>query len=287
MFWAVYAFLTAFMLSLRDVVRKKSLAHVDEYVVTLASSLFALPFTLPLLFFVEIPNFTPKLWILLLSAGILNSFTTLIFVRAINNSDLSLISPIMNFTTLFTLLSAYFILGESPSYLGLVGIILLFVGAYLLNLKERHKGHLEPLKALLRDKGAKLALTVAFIYSITSNIHKVGIASSSPVFWAIMLNLAVSVFLLPVVLFKSKNYVAQIKTKWRDLASIAMMTALSLIFNMIAFSLTLLVYVSAIKRTTALMGVLFGKWFFNEKHFQERLLAAIIMMIGVAFILFG
>jgi uncharacterized membrane protein len=51
-----------------------------------------------------------------------------------------------------------------------------------------------------------------------------------------------------------------------------------------ALTLTFVVRVIALKRTSVLMGVLFGHFIFKEKDIQERLLGAGIMIVGVLFI---
>jgi len=51
-----------------------------------------------------------------------------------------------------------------------------------------------------------------------------------------------------------------------------------------AISLTLVAYVIAIKRTSVIISVIFGHSIFKEKGIKERLLGAIIMVIGVLFI---
>ena len=53
-----------------------------------------------------------------------------------------------------------------------------------MNITKISDGLLGPFKALLRKKGPKLMLFVAFLFSITSNIDKIGAQNSSPIFWA-------------------------------------------------------------------------------------------------------
>ncbi len=51
MTWVLFAFLTAFFESSKDVLGKRRLRDTDAYVVAWAWRFFALPFLLPLLFF--------------------------------------------------------------------------------------------------------------------------------------------------------------------------------------------------------------------------------------------
>ena len=60
--------------------------------------------------------------------------------------------------------------------------------------------------------------------------------------------------------------------------------ALVMIFHMTAISLTLVTYVIAIKRTSVIMSVLWGAIIFKEKGIKERLVGAVIMVLGVVLI---
>lgn len=68
------------------------------------------------------------------------------------------------------------------------------------------------------------------------------------------------------------------------LAAMGLINATGVIFQMQALTLTFVVRVIALKRTSVLMGVLFGHFIFKEKDIQERLLGAGIMILGVLFI---
>ena len=127
-------------------------------------------------------------------------------------------------------------------------------------------------------------LLVAFIWSITSNIHKIGIQNSSEFFWPVAINAFIAIGFIPVVVLKSKNKVQQITKNYKVLFGIGFFHGLMIVVHMIAVSMTLVAYVISIKRTGAIMSVLFGALFFKEKGLKERLLGSVIMIIGVILI---
>ncbi len=284
MVWFIFAFLTAFFESLKDVFSKKGLKNIDEYIVSWSLRFFALPFLIPLLFFIEIPSLGSQFWIALLVGGSLNVITTILYMKAIKYSDLSITVPMVTFTPLFLLMTSPLIIGEFPNFLGLIGVLLIVLGSYTLNIKQRHEGYFAPFKALLKEKGPKLMLLVAFIWSITSNFDKIGVQNSSPIFWVIAVNIFITLVMLPIMLYKSQRSVQQISTSYKALLPIGLFSALTLIFQMTAINLTLVAYVISIKRTSAIMSVLFGYFIFKEKGIKERLIGAIIMIIGVLLI---
>lgn len=284
MTWFLFAFLTALFRSLTDVAGKFGLKNMDEYIVAWALFLFALPFISLLLFFTEIPEIGPKFWLALFVGGGLNVFTNLIYMRAIKLSDLSITIPMVTFTPLFMLITSPIILGEFPNVYGITGIILIVSGSYMLNLKEKKKGYLEPFKALVKEKGPRLMLLVAFIWSITANFDKIGIEHSSVFFWPVAVNAFIAVGFIPVVLTKSKGKTRQLTKNYKTLLPIGLFHGLMIVFQMIAVSMTLVAYVISIKRTSATLSVLFGSLFFKEKGLRERLAGSLIMILGVVLI---
>ena len=284
MVWFIFAFLSAFFESMKDIFCKKTLKSIDEYIVSWSLRFFSLPFLLPLLFFIEIPSLGNSFWPALLVGGILKVMTTIFYMKAIKHSDLSITVPMITFTPLFLLITSPLIVGESPSFFGLIGVLLIVLGSYTLNIKQKHQGYLAPFKALVKEKGPRLMLLVAFIWSITSNFDKIGVQNSSPIFWVISTNIFITLILFPIMLFKSKNIIKQIQTSYKFLIPIGLISSLALIFQMIAINLTLVAYVISIKRTSTIISVLFGYFIFKEKGIKERLLGVIIMVLGVLFI---
>ncbi|MEA3343253.1 MAG: EamA family transporter [archaeon] len=287
MLWVLFALLGAFSESLKDVFSKKalnSIKNIDEYVAAWSMRFFALPFLLFLLLFVEIPVIGESFWIALLVSGGLNTITTILYMKALKASDISITVPMVTFTPLFLLITSPLILGEFPGVWGVVGIVLIVFGSYMLNIKKRHEGFFAPFRALLHEKGPRYMLLVAFIWSITSNFDKVGIINSSPVFWTASLNLFLTMTLLPIMLLKSYSCTTQVKKNIKVLLPIGFFTAIMHIFIMTALSLTLVAFVISIKRTNALFGVMWGKLIFKEKDIKDRLTGAAIMIVGVVLI---
>ena len=154
-------------------------------------------------------------------------------------------------------------------------------GSYILNIKEKKKGILAPFKALLNNKGARLMLLVAFIWSITSNFDKIGLQNSSPVFYGICVNIFITIGITPFIFLKSRKKLKQIPKNLKSLIPVGIFNGLMILFHMIAISMTLVAYLISIKRTSAILSVIMGSVIFKEKGLKERILGAIIMILGV------
>ncbi|MGH7450308.1 MAG: EamA family transporter [bacterium] len=284
MIWIVFSLLTALCESLKDVFSKKGLANIDEYVIAWSLRFFALPFLMPILFFVKLPALTKNFWLALFLGGGLNAICTILYMKAIKRTALSLTVPLVAFTPLFLLLTSPFMVGEFPDLSGVLGIVLIVIGSYVLNFSAKSRGYLAPFRALFKESGPRLMLLVAFLWSITANCDKIGIRNSSPLFWSIATTTFMALVLAPIMLYKSPRAIKQLPTVFKKLVPIGFFCALTVIFQMVAVSLTLVAHVIAIKRTSTVMSVLWGFLIFKEVGFKERLLGAGIMVAGVLLI---
>jgi drug/metabolite transporter (DMT)-like permease len=280
MTWVVLAFLTAFFESLKDVGMKKSLADVPERIVAWSWMFFALLFLLPALWIDGIPPVDNQFWFALLSGGILNLVAINLYVSAIKTSALSTTVPMIAFSPLFLLITSPLILGEFPGFWGVIGVLLVIIGSYMLHIKERQRGYLAPYKALLRERGPKLMLAVAFIWSIAANIDKIGVQHSSPLLWVIAVNMFIVLAMLPMLL-RVPDRLHHLRAHAGSLLIIGLFSALALFCQMNAITLTLVAYVIAIKRISTLLSVVWGGVIFKEQDIRERLTGASIMLAGV------
>jgi len=281
MSWIAFALLTALFRSLTDVAGKKGMNKLTPYTVAWGMYLFSLPLLGVALLFVPMPELGEQFWWALLAGSLLNTLANILYLKAIKLADLSLTVPLVTFTPLFMLLTSPLIIGEFPSPWGIVGILLIVGGSYSLNLQARSQGMLAPFSALLREKGARLMLLVAFIWSLSSNFDKMGILNSSALYWAFFVNLGITIGITPLMFLKEPDALRQIGRNVRKLSVVGIFNGATILLQMVAVSLTLVAYVIAIKRSSAVISVLFGKIFFGEKGLKQRLTGALIMLLGV------
>ncbi len=284
MIWILLAFLTALFASLKNVFSKHGLKNVDEYVVSWAFRFFPTILLLPVFFLIGVPEIKPGFWLMLVIGVVFITTTTILLMKALKYSDISIVAPMTAFTPLFMLITSPLITKEFPSVYGLLGVLLIVIGSYVLNIKERKKSYFWPLKALIKEKGAQYMLIVAFIWSIGSNVDKIGVLNSSPLFWVVATNGFAALILFPIMLKKSS---VKIKSTFKFLkffVGLGLLVVLGQIFQMTAITLTQVIYVITIKRTSIIMSVIFGYLIFKEKGFKERIFGSVLMLLGIVFI---
>jgi drug/metabolite transporter (DMT)-like permease len=288
MLWLLYASCTAFFEALKDVTGKKTLRTLDEYTLIFGFMSIGVLTLLPVMLLTTgWPTFGPQFGLALLVGGSLNILAFILYLRAIKIAELSLTVPLITLTPLFLLFTSPIIVNEWPTWADAIGVILLIVGSYVLNLgaKNQEKDWLAPLKAIFHNQGSRLMFITAAIWSITANIDKIGTLNSSPLFWAISLYTVIAVGMIPFMMRRGQGwretlYSLQKETKLLTLTGILNATGVG--FQFLALTMAPVAQVIAVKRLSALIAVIFGYFIFGEKGLKERFLGAAIMVSGVA-----
>jgi len=287
MFWIPLALVCAFSLATTDALTKKVIPKYDIYLLAWIRNIFAAPIFIITLFLLKTPHLDIYYFLTLITGLPLEILSVILYLKAIKLSPLSVTMPFLALSPAFLIFTSYIMLGESPDLSGFAGILLITFGAYLLNLSSFKEGMLAPLKAVLKEKGSVLMILVAFIYSITSNICKIGMNHSSPVFFASSYYLLFTVLLTVFVKKKIFNFPwfkpgSAISIK--SFSLIGLFYGLMVITHFTSMSLTNVSYMISVKRTSLIFSVLYGKLMFGEENIRERLLGSIVMLIGVVLI---
>ncbi|MCB0346605.1 MAG: EamA family transporter [Bdellovibrionales bacterium] len=279
--WLVFAILTALFESLKDVLIKRRIHNINPYLVAWGMVIISCPFLVLALLFVPTPELGKNFWWALLASGVLDGAGVFLYIKALSMGELSLIVPLVAFTPLFLLATSPIMLGEFPNEIGLLGVVLIVVGSYVLNLSARGGGFFAPFKALVKHPGSRLMLLVAFIWSVTSNVHRIGINNSSVIFWGAADSIAVSILMIPVVRLHAKQDFRALRTSFKALAPVGVCNAAMFLCMLTAINMSLVAYVISVKRLSTVLSVLMGHMLFKEEGLRERLLGALIMVAGV------
>ncbi|MBN2094486.1 MAG: DMT family transporter [Candidatus Aenigmarchaeota archaeon] len=283
----IFAFLSTLMKSTGDVLNKKILKDSDEHVIGTGVVFCSFIAALPLLWIQGIPEIGGAFWGALFLSAVLNVVTILLQMKALKCSDLSVVSPMQAFTPLFVLLLSAILLAEVPSLLGLVGVLLVIVGSYFLQLNNGSHGFLGPIRSLFSDRGAKMMLAVAFFWGIGTIIAKVGILNSSPILWSVCNLGLIWAGLALIMISRSRQNIGQLKQRAGFICIIGIVGALATVFQSFALEVVLASYVSSIRRFSIALNVVFGYFIFREKNIKARLLGTLIMLLGILFIVFS
>ena len=276
------AFGTAVSEALKDITSKYNLHHIDEYTAAFAMHLVQSLLLFPLIFYFGIETMSSRFLWALLCGSLLQLGVILLYFKAIKRSELSVTVPLITLTPLFMLLTSPIMIGEFPSLLGIGGILLIVAGTYISNLSEEKKNFFAPFVSLVKNQGSRYMLLVAFIWSTTANIDKIGVEETSPIYWAFAKDFVILIYLVPILVWKSKKPLLQIKNRKWPLLLVGFFRSTSVLTQMFALQFIMVAYVISIKRASSIFIILFAFFYMNErKNFRNRLIGIIIILIGL------
>jgi drug/metabolite transporter (DMT)-like permease len=284
MIWIAYTLGAAFFAAIEDAVAKATLRVSSPWVVAWAPFVFAAPILallvpgtphrpLDLPFFVAIATCMP-----------LEVVAILLYTHAIRRSPLSLTIPFLSLTPVFTMPASYVLIGETPGPAGAAGVVLIAVGAYVLNIQARHTGWLGPIRAIAREPGSRMMIGVALIYSVTSALGKIAVLHSGPIFYGAVSAGSLSVLVGMVAVRRAPGAWGELRDNARPFFLLGVLYTAMAVCHFKAVAIAPVAYMIALKRTSILFSVLLGWVFFKEKDIRDRLLGASLMVAGAVLI---
>ncbi len=251
----LFSLLAAFFWATNDVFNKKSLmkGYNENFVLWIRFPLGAV-LTLPLgILFWDMNRtvlFTTPLW---LPVEILAS---LLFIKGIKMSPLSISIPFFAFMPLFSSLFGYAILGEKLDGKGFIGIALILAGSFIIT-----GGSLSSFFKM--NKGSLYILLSAFLFGFNVAVGKLVIVESNPFFFSWYYCVVMTFGLLPLVGFKEIGKPENYKNPLN--LPMGLFFSLGMVFYSLAMVYTLASYVASVERLAIILDVLYGRVFFGEK----------------------
>lgn len=154
----------------------------NEYLVGFAMMLFYAVWAVWLFPAVSLSTLTLTTFAILITSAFLFVLAQVSFIKAVKLSPLSLTIPLLAFGPVLTVIVSFFINKEFPSAIALLGIVIIFVGIYILNLGRLTSLNaiIKPLAAVFEERGARLMLLVVFFYSLTASLDKYIVGITGP-----------------------------------------------------------------------------------------------------------
>lgn len=286
--WVILAFSAALLTSFNPILYKRMLKDTDSIIVVWGVTLLALPL-LGLFAFALTPRLPEKDWLFVFSvlgsAG-LNAAAHLASTRALKLADVSLVTPLLIFSPVFTVLISAIFLGEIPSLRGLIGVGLVLLGAYWLNYRSG-TNWFTPFKSLALTPAVTLVLLVGLLWAITPLFEKTAILHTNPEnprFAAFSVDILLVAMLTPAVFVRGKTSIGKLFLHRRELFLAGIIAGVAPVLGYTAFSLGFVGYVTTLFKLSTLMTVFWGFLFLKEGGMTQRLPASFVMVTGVILI---
>ena len=277
--------ISAFFWAIFDLTRKLSLKKINSVNLLLR---FTITQFIIFLIWIFIDNFSINLIPYLLPGVILiflGLFSALLFLKAIQQSDLSLTIPLLSFSPMFSSIFSFFFLNEQLSKIQYFGVFLIIFGALILYSKKLTlEEFLKSFKVILKNSSAKLMIIVSIIWSLTPVLDKLCLEHSSVNFHGLIQSLGMIILL---IFLSKKDKVQTVNTKknWRLILLTVFVGSTATILQFYAILTNYVPIMESIKRSVGqLSSVFLGRIFFNEKINKPKVIGVIVLSVGVYFI---
>jgi drug/metabolite transporter (DMT)-like permease len=284
--WVLLSLTSAFSLATSDALTKRIITPANEHAIAWLRIVYSLPVLAVAMLFEPAPRLDGTFYAAFVAALPLEIAAIMLYYKALRVSPLSLSLPFLSFTPVFLILFSRLILGEAVSPAGALGIGLVALGGYGLNLSAFREGPLGPFRAVLRERGSLYMLIVALLYSATSALGKLAIAHSAPAFFGATYYCALAVCLLVVFVLRRgrRQFAGDLRETARAAVLPGAFDAVQSVTHFFAVSMVNVSYMIAVKRISLVIGSLYGFALFNERNMRERLAGSLLMFAGFVII---
>lgn len=235
-------------------------------------------------FYVILPRIYFPLEILpyLIISGLAETMYFIGLGKAYETGDLSVVYPVARSSPVFVTIAAAVFLGETISVTGVLGILTIFLGVYVLHLKGLTMDDLSaPMKYLVTGSSryAILAAIGTTVYSITD---KLGVTTVDPLLYSFWLGFSVTSMLSVSVLVR--RGVAPVKRELKNISRASFAGVLmkgGYMLVLYAMSIAPVSYILALRQVSVVVGALMGVVILKESYGRVRVLGSVIIFIGV------
>jgi len=287
--WFYYSLLALTLLVSRRGTEKSLSDKVPSTAMALLQQLTALPFMVMMLPFVvwySPFDLDPQVILLLLFYAVLTAGHLIIYYKAIQVGDISIIAPLISLTAGTSILGAFLILDQAPTISGVMGAFLILVGAYMASKTKR-------ISKTATNNRLAVALTIidVFLLGLYTPIEVLIIRKTNVAYFNFVSSLLAVTLVFVIILFWQKKSKTEIlnrklyKTLGRNkikLLFIGFAMAFNLYFTYTAKAQAPNAgYVTAIKAVQVLPLMLIGVIAFLEKVTRWQWVGAIILLAGL------
>lgn len=288
--WFSLALASAVIYSFRSLLEKKYLKSIDPYILALAVRAFALPlFVLPfVLGFVEFPvisEIPSRFWLAVIFISFVSTpLETIFLYKALQVEEVSYVIPLLGLAPMLTVIINAIIFQELPSVGGILGMLIIVLGLYTLNVQKQNEHFLEPWKHLINNMAFRYISLMLISYSVGIVIDKLAITASSVYFYSLINYLFVSTALFIIAMFKARKQFSQLKRNVVPFSLIGLVVAGYTWLRFTALEIGNAGYVSATLSTNVIFTIVLGLIFFKEKNASRKIAVGLTMLIGLAMI---
>jgi drug/metabolite transporter (DMT)-like permease len=239
----------------------------------------ALIFSPALLFGPAIPR---AAWPYIAASAVIEAVYFIVLIRAYETADFSIVYPLARGGAPVLLIGwAALFLGETPTTMGLAGLVLLLAGLLLVSGTGWWRS-----RTLAGTQGIGMALGVACCISIYSAVDGAAMRVIDAVPYTILITAGSALCIAPFVLrrYGLNAVVADGYRDWPRITTVGVLTMLTYVLVLEAYSLARVSYVGAVREISIVFGALAGWLWLGESFGTTRVAGSTLIFAGILII---
>jgi len=209
--------------------------------------------------------------------------------RAYRTGDLSIAYPLSQTAMLYVPIWGAFVLGERLTPIGIVGILLVLSGAYVVQLPSLSSTDIFRPFRNLGNPSVQFALAAGFIYSIGAILDKMGVMAYSPLYFTHLM--VCFMFLIMTCNLVRMPYKGKVREEWRQSRWLILLSGPVMMCSFLAFRYGLQMapvsYAVPVRQVSLLIAVIIGVVCLRETCGRIRFTASALILAGVFLIRLG
>lgn len=286
--WYFLALIAAVFSAMAAIIEKKVLFKEKALSFSVTLALLNLIIAIPFFFFIDFSILTPPGLIVLFIKSILGALAFLFVMLGIKNLEISKALPLLVLTPGLVAIGAFIFLQEALTQLEILGMVLLLVGTYILQLKRKER-FLDPIKQSIKSKGNYYIISALILFTITSILDKAVLKNFKVPVNAFMgfQHLFLAIIFILFIIFSGKT--TQIKPVFkRSLKYMIILALITITYRytqILAIKEAPVALVLSIKRISVFFAVIIGGKLFKDHNLLQRVIATAIMVAGAVLII--
>ena len=287
--WLIYAFVSTVLTSAAALTTKKTLLkeHAMEFSTVLA--ILVLIVSLPLFLIIDYTKITLIQIVITFFSSILAAIAFLFIAKAVRHMEITDSTPLLALGPGVTAVLAFIFLGEALTMFQTTGILLLIIGAFILETKSAFN-LFSSIKNFKKSKYIHYIFISIILYAVTSILDRLllfNLDMQPEAMIAITHVFIVISFIIMIHIFHDgfKGINNGLKRAGWLIFLVAVFTLGYRLTYAQAVKITSVALVSSIRRISTLFTIVIGGEMFHEGRMVRKILASIIMIIGAVLII--
>jgi drug/metabolite transporter (DMT)-like permease len=221
----------------------------------------------------------PRFWLPMVAIWLgFYPLNTYFYVNAVKHGEISKILPLQSFGPIFGMLLGWILIGQRPSLLAALGILIVVCGVYVLNLKGKYLHN--PLKVFTTDKANLLIMGSLLLSTVAAVLDVVIIKASEPIYAAFVDTLGAVVVLYITSLLLGVKEPDAVKENIKSLSIAGFTYGGTFVAYLLALNISSLAYVSTVRTSGIIVGSALIGWYLKESITKIKLIALALIILG-------